>query len=208
MNKTAVQSMEYFEIADGDRRYLGGMQDWYRTRWQRLSGCGPCAVATVLLYLDRREGAPMPDPLSRRDFLLRMEEVWRYVTPTLRGIPEAALLAAGAERYFQAHGSNLRAEILDVPEKRERRPGLGKIAAFLRESLAADSPAAFLNLNRGREPALDSWHWVTVTGLEEDGSGGAFLNFLDGGKALRADLSLWLSTTTLGGGFVRFLAGE
>ena len=41
---------------------------------------------------------------------------------------------------------------------------------FVRLGLDQDCPVAFLNLSNGRLTNLDSWHWVTITGLLADSS--------------------------------------
>ena len=208
MRTASLKQPNRFEIMDekDGRIYYGFDQEWYASKWQRLSGCGPTTASTIFYYLFGAEPGPEAGRrLTRRESLAFLEKTWRHVTPTIRGIPSTELLCRGVESYAGANSLGLKLERLDIPRDRSSRPDLGALLRFLAASLSADSPVAFLNLHSGEEKLLDSWHWVTVVSLdyEEDGSA-AFLDILDEGVKKRINLAQRYRTTTLGGGFVSF----
>jgi hypothetical protein len=210
MIEVSINNMQLFEILDekAAQTYCGGWQEWYGVWWKRLSVCGPTTVSNIMSYINRRcnaadnECAPMP----KSDFQELMNDVWKYVTPGMKGIPTTAALKKGAGGYISAKGLDIVIEEIDIPKKKQLRPDLIKLLAFLSESLSNDSPVAFLSLDKGDEELLDSWHWVSLLAIqyEEDGSA-AFADIADEGKLLHVDLKKWYISTRLGGGFVRFM---
>ena len=77
------------------------------------------------------------------------------------------------------------------------------MTAFVQGGLDADCPVAFLNLSSGQTVGLDSWHWVTITGLQ-----GEQVIILDSGRVFSINLYVWYKTTTMRGGFVRLRVPE
>lgn len=208
MINAALKKIEYFKVVDEaeDRSYYGFDQEWFRTGWQRLSGCGPAAVSNILYYLGRSRSLPGLDrPVSRKESPDFMEAVWRHVTPTAMGIPRTELLCRGVQSYAEEKSLRIGTEPLEIPRSPRARPELGRLLLFLDSALSSDTPVAFLNLDRGEEKALDSWHWVTVVALEYESDGTAALaEILDEGMKKEVDLAKWFRTTAKGGGFVRF----
>ena len=83
------------------------------------------------------------------------------------------------------------------------RQGTGSpLSICFRTALAADSPVAFLNLSHGLVKELDSWHWVTIVGLEQHGDGLMQTTILDGGREYAVDFRLWFQSTRAGGGLI------
>jgi len=214
MINVSIKNIKLFEVIDevSSDIYYGGWQEWYGAWWKRLAGCGPTTVSTIMSYYCRCGGAnPGGEasecaPLTKCDFLALMEEVWSYVTPSVRGIPTTSALMKGADGYISAKKLPLVPEDCEVPKNRLLRPAFDRILKFIAESLENDMPLAFLSLDRGEEELLDTWHWVTLIALqyEEDGSA-AFADVADEGRLLHVDLKKWFDTTDLGGGFVRFV---
>lgn len=205
----SIQNPARFEILDevSQNVCLGGNQEWYKTQWQRLSGCGPTTATNILYYLACKHGCRTSgeSPITRNDYLALMEQIWEYVTPTIRGIPSAKLLGKGVDHYIKAKGLDIVTELLHIPRSGLLRPPLRQVLAFVDEALRNDTPVAFLNLNNGEEKKLDSWHWVTVISLEYEEEGNtAFMEILDNGVLKKIDFALWFRSTKLGGGFVRF----
>ena len=209
MVEVSIKNMKLFEVIDeaSAETFYGGWQEWYGVWWKRLAGCGPTTVTNIISYMNR---AGLADggaaPLRKSEFVALMDDVWHYVTPSVRGIPSAAALTKGAAGYIAARKLALITEELDIPKNRLLRPGLTKLSEFIAQSLENDIPVAFLSLDNGEEKLLDTWHWVTLLALryEEDGSA-AFADVADEGKLLHVDLRKWYDTTGLGGGFVRFV---
>lgn len=205
MTASSIRNPDLFQINDGRAVFYGCDQEWYPTRWQRLSGCGPTAVSSIMHYLYHSNSNSGNPPFPKSDCVALMEEVWKFVTPTMRGIPSTKPLYEGALAYAKAKSLDMEFHILDIPKKIPLRPEFSRLLSFLDAALRSDSPVAFLNLNNGTQTNLDSWHWVTIIALEyeEDGSV-ASVSFLDEGTVKMIDLKQWFRTTTLGGGFVSF----
>jgi hypothetical protein len=209
MKNISIKNIKLFEVIDEatSEIYYGGWQEWYGVWWKRLAGCGPTTVTTIMSYLRRcEEPAGEFVPLGKSNFKALMEDVWEYVTPSVRGIPTTAALMKGAEAYIAAKKLPFSLEELDIPKNRSLRPCFADLCAFLGGALESDAPVAFLSLDRGEEELLDTWHWVTLVALqyEEDGSA-IFADVADEGKLLHVNLKKWFDTTGLGGGFVRFV---
>lgn len=212
MIKKSIQNLDLFQIHDdnSEKIYFGCDQEWYRSKWKRLSGCGPTAVTNLVLYHRVQNEAKNEAPRTVKSRCVAlMEEVWRYVTPTLRGIPSTELLCKGIAAYSKAKSLGITTDVLNIPKDRALRPTFSSLLSFMDESLASNLPIAFLNLHNGEEAHLDSWHWVTIVSLayEEDESA-AFIEILDEGVIKKIDFLQWYLTTTLGGGLVRFCFGD
>ena len=205
MRRTTLRHPEFLNIitVEGEMA-CGANQEWYRLRWQRMAGCGPTTASAQLRYAAEAWSLPALCPLPRQamqePFVDFMETVWRYVTPGFMGLNQPRKYVDGIELYGADEGVKLFAELLETPCG-EGRPSLERCAAFIRAGLERDCPVAFLNLHNGEEKRLDKWHWVLVTGLEEDGEQ-VFCTIADGGKEFPIDLGLWHRTAKDRGGFV------
>lgn len=197
---TELKRMDGLTIFTPEGPMHGVDQDWYRLPWQRLAGCGPCTASNMLRYFGPRAG--MHEALdSKEQMQALMQRVWGYVTPGLRGLNTTERFQEGMEQLLKEQGSQLRCRRLNIPPQPAARPDAAAVARFIREGLQADSPIAFLNLHRGQLYNLENWHWVTLTALHE-GPHGLTATAADNGDQLTLDLSKWLQTSTLGGGFV------
>lgn len=208
MISVSLVNPELFKIRDKDagKAYYGCNQDWYASKWQRMSGCGPSVACNIVSYLERRRRGPgsAGTCMSKTTSLRRMQEAWDYVTPTETGLPKIRMFYEAVLRYTKARGLDVEYGALELPKAKSRRPGLAKVASFIKDALLKDAPVAFLNLCNGAEKKLEAWHWVTIVSLEssEDGKR-AFVKIVDDGAVKKIDLALWHATTKLGGGFVR-----
>jgi len=204
-----INNIDFFIIKDdsGQNSYYGCNQEWYKTTWRRTSGCGPTVASNIIHYINQTNNNKnnSNSPITKSSCLRLMNEIWKYVTPTLKGVSTTKILFNGLLAYSKSIGLNLKYDFIDIPKNRLLRPGFNHLLSFLNDALCNDSPVAFLNLNNGAEKQLYSWHWVTIVMLEypEDGST-AYTTILDEGVIKRIDLSQWYHTTTLGGGFVCF----
>ncbi|HEY8889527.1 MAG TPA: hypothetical protein VIM70_04685 [Clostridium sp.] len=205
----SIKYREIFKIIDEDalNPHYGCDQEWYKTEWQRSSGCGPTVVTNIVHYLNCMHcssNQALP-PMTKREALSMMEDVWQYVTPTMHGIPTTELLYDYIIKYTKAKTLNIKLSIVNIKENQELRPEFHDLLSFIDKSLQNDTPIAFLNLDNGDEKQLDSWHWVTIISLtySEDGST-AFIDILDGGVIKKINLAKWFYSTILGGGFVSF----
>jgi len=209
MIKSAICNPEYFKILDDNTNniYYGCNQEWYSKPWQRLSGCGPSVASNIILYLKHNKDDFVSEEWynSKKDCILLMGEVWKYVTPTLRGVNSTKIFYKGIVDFAKSKGLNGQYKFIDLPKEKFSRPKFMEFLSFIDTSLQMDCPVAFLNLCNGDEKYLDKWHWVTIISLEYEEDGiCAWVDILDEGIIKKIDLALWYNTTTLGGGFVNF----
>ncbi len=203
MAGTEIRTPEMFLLGEGEISHIGASQEWYKKRWQKMAGCGPVNAAHLVWYCAKtRDGlSSLIDGIdqTKPGFLDLMEQMWKYVTPTYRGVNSTGLFVRGVEGYARDRGLRLSLFVFDVDGNREARASLEKMNEFLKAMFEADRPVAFLNLNNGEEKNLDYWHWVLLVGYNPV-TGKA--KMYDQGKSSEIDLPLWLGTTTLGGGFI------
>ena len=201
----SLQHLDILEIDDGGRICFGADQEWYKRFNRRLSGCGPTNASLIVWYLSRtRKGASLlveRDASTKEGFFLLMENMWQYVTPGARGVDSTSKLRRGFIGYCASGGKEVSAYTVDIGSDMRSRPTIEQLSAFLSEHLSKDRPIAFLNLNNGREKNLDRWHWVTIVSFDNSTM---TAEIYDQCKRVSVDIELWLSTTTLGGGFLAF----
>lgn len=195
--------------AAGDE-YFGCDQNWFRTEWQQMAGCGPSTAATLLMYLKENGRIHLPmDILAKQDCLLLMEVVWNHVTPTPNGIYLIEQFCGGIESFAAFHELHIDCRALSIPAEGQSRPLLADAINFMIEALTLDTPIAFLNLCNGDVEDLEEWHWVTLVALETDPDHTeAIATLFDGDKSSRFDFARWHETTHGGGALVYFLAGS
>ena len=182
----------------------GANQDWFPGPFQRRAGCGPTTASQIFCYLARRgpELASLctPLPAGQAAFTEHMCRVWQFVTPRSHGLNRPEYMVEDMAAYGAAQGAALAPTMFAFPSARTKRPPWEQLRRFVAESLAADCPVAFLNLDNGKIKELDRWHWVTIVGLEEDRA-----VLVDNGRSFAIDLKLWYATTRTRGGFVAAL---
>ncbi len=205
----SISNPDLLKVLDEDTREIcyGCNQNWYPTLWRRLSGCGPTVASNLIFYLYHTYSTSGSEQSfnTKKNCLVLMEEIWKYVTPTISGVSTTKMFYEAFISYAKSKGFNVKYRLLDLPKSKSSRPEFSVILNFLEEALLRDSPVAFLNLCNGNEKNLEQWHWVTIISLEYRKTGQhAFVNILDNGRILKIDLALWYATTTRGGGFVYF----
>lgn len=206
MTVKSIANLDRLKIFDDKTQetHYGGNQIWYKSKWQRLAGCGPTVASNIYHYLKYTPDAIESVYVTKDNWLLLMEEVWKVVTPSLRGVHKTEMFYKPLHSYAKAKGLNASYQVCDIPEEKSKRPEFSEVLGFINQAFTYDSPVAFLNLCNGKEQNLDSWHWVTLVSLEIDEDNRAFVDILDGGLIKKIDLRLWYTTTTRGGGFLYF----
>lgn len=188
--------------------HLGCDQEWFATKWQRLSGCGPCVASNIIFYLDQKH-RPFEKRkclIMKKECLLIMENVWNYITPTSKGIYTTKMFYEAVLSYMNSKGFNIEYGFIDIPKEKSDRPKLSEVLDFINKALLYDIPVAFLNLCNGDEKNLERWHWVTIISLDyQEKENCTFVIALDEGIIKKIDLKLWYYTTSQGGGFVYFI---
>ena len=201
-DRISIRSPGLLQIRGGAAVSYGAHQIWYPGWLQRMGGGGPTAASNLLWYLaaTRPEAGGLfrGNGSRRADMLALMEEVWKYVTPGMRGVDKAAILTDGALRFGADRQVRLSSRVLEVPAAAALRPGREELLAFLSAAFSDDLPVAFLNLSNGAVRNLDNWHWVTLVSV----NGELRAEMYDQGRRQLIDIGLWLSTTTGGGAFV------
>ena len=191
-------------IIEGETKYYGGVQEWYKNFFKKMAGCGPTTASTMTMYESRKKN--LSEHYSKDKFINLMEELWNYVTPRTRGLNRIEYYVQGYDRYIRDNNIQLlNNKTLKIPKQKEKRPNKKDIFEFLSEAIKNNHPVAFLNLNNGKEEKIDSWHWVTVVGvMYNDEKNILKATITDEGVLKNIDLGLWLETTTEEGGFVYY----
>jgi hypothetical protein len=201
----SVSKPEYLQIGDDSGNISYGFdQEWFGYFWQRMSGCGTIVAATLFHYMHKTGRIVLPVEVTcRKDSVLLINDVWKFVTPTTRGISTIKHFCGGVHDYIRHYSFHLECNTMDIPKNPVHRPSLEAVIGFIAQGLQNDCPVAFLNLSNGKVKALDSWHWVTIVSMTVSPENvSCSLEIYDGQKSLDIDLKCWMESTTLGGGFV------
>lgn len=202
--KLEINNPELFHIKRGEMVYQGPNQSWYKEAFQRTAGCGPTACSNIMWYLSKTrqnyQNLCPYDGSTYDGFLSLMEDMWNYVTPGFMGVNKLEMLMDGAISYGKERGINLKCSTYGVPgTKIFTQPDVKGAITFLESAIKKDLPVAFLNLSNGKLKNLESWHWVTIWALDLENEK---ISILDQSRIEEVDLRLWITTTSLGGGFV------
>ena len=202
MKSTHLVELNKLELIDqsSQETIFGFNQEWYKSKWQRLSGCGPTAASSLIYY-----GLHQENNLDKNKAIQLMETLWEYVTPGMGGVYKRSMFTDGLRRYFDNHQIHANIESIEVTKNKKTRMSLIDTVNFIESGLNSNSLIAFLNLDNGDEEKLDEWHWVVICGVDvHENHSQVFVNIIDDGKLFAIDLDLWLKTTKKGGAFVYF----
>ncbi len=207
MKTSSISNLELLKFVDesNDNIYFGCDQEWYPTEWQKRSGCGPTTACNILLYLKFLNFSEKKaiNNNSKEFALSQMQEVWRYITPSEKGIPTTEIFCHDIGDYYKSKNLEATCYSFDIPKDKYLRPEFKEVIHFIENAMLADSPVAFLNLCNGEVEALDSWHWVSIVSLESNEKGNVGnVQIVDEGLLKKIDLYSWYNTTKLGGGLV------
>ncbi|MDP2814898.1 MAG: hypothetical protein Q8S15_05755 [Erysipelotrichaceae bacterium] len=195
-----LQHPEIYEIMDSktNRIFYGCDQDWYTTKWQQLSGCGPTVATNMVIYILKKQFT------TRLEYVQLMRDVRKYVTPKIGGVNRTSIYYRGLSRYFSNSDWSMDFRYLNVPKK-SQRPSFDQITVFINYALEHDSPIAFLNLHNGKVKNLEAWHWTLIIESHLDNENDhTMVTILDNGEKKTIDLKLWYESTNNDGGFVYF----
>lgn len=158
-------------IKDGQIIGYGGNQEWFLESFQRLAGCGSVTgsnIAAIYAMSNKNlhslyKSVEEKKEKEFREYLGLMQTMYQYMKPGFMGYPLIGRFAKDFKRYALDRGVKLRSEQLFLPKT--KRQALDFILPALKE----ENPVAFLIL---RHPAYelreDNWHWVTITGFDEE----------------------------------------
>lgn len=202
MKSTHLVELQKLKFTDESNQEVifGLNQEWYKSKWQRLSGCGPTAASSLIYY-----GLLQENTLDKNKAIQLMEILWEYVTPGMGGVYKRSMFTSGLKRYFEKHQINANIESIEITKNKKTRLSLIDTVKFIESGLDSNSLIAFLNLDNGDEEKLDEWHWVVMCGIDiHENHNQVFVNIIDDGKLFAIDLDLWLRTTKKGGALVYF----
>ena len=157
-------------LADDNSISFGGSQDWFHNKWRALSGCASVSAVNLAAF-DGIGFTPdmVIDSLPAYSVSLyrsEMNKMFRsYMTSGMMGFPDPDKYEERFREYAADNGVLLSSSSCSgwddtaVPE------------GFIRERIGADRPVAILILDHSRREIDDiTWHWMTVTGID-DGTG-------------------------------------
>ena len=201
---------------EGGELYTGGDQHWYpKDGFIPQGGCGAATASNLLAYYLRTKPevfdtaaktglAGLADPLpckeanTKHGYVEFMKKVYRFMYPRAGGLMAEGFME-GITGLAEEYSLPYTPMLLRVPVARSKRPDYNSIIDFIRLSLESDIPVAFLILSNGCVSELDTWHWVTITAIDETEKR---VQILDNCNVFPADLCAWLNTSIMGGSFV------
>lgn len=156
---------------DGRIIGYGGNQEWFLESFQRLAGCGSVTGSNIaaIYAMSKKSFRSLYEPSKEKnerelkEYLGLMQTMYQYMKPGFMGYPLIGRFAKDFKKYAAERGVKLESEQLFLPKT--KRQALDFIVPALKEG----HPVAFLIL---RHPAYelreDNWHWVTITGFDEE----------------------------------------
>ena len=202
MEKKQLAALELLKLTtDKGETCYGASQKWFFGPVKQRAGCGPATAANIFYYLDRKKDPKKP-PMEFRFFRIFLERIWEIITPTRYGIPEARMLADRIKNYANIKHYHVDVKSMEIAANPAERPHITEAFRMLFEALEHDVPVAFLNLDNSSCCDLDTWHWVTVIGIDCDNSGFARVTYLDNGEVKDFDLAHWWTQEQVSGGIV------
>lgn len=158
-------------IKDGKEIGYGGDQEWFPGDFQRLAGCGSVTGSNIAaIYAMSKKGFESlyqiedhTEYIQYEQYLNLMQTMYRYMKPGFMGYPLIGRFAKDFKRYAKERGIDLESKQLFLPKTKS------EALDFILPSIKEGHPVAFLIL---RHPAYelreDNWHWVTITGFDEE----------------------------------------
>ena len=191
--KIGIADPELMNITNADgETFIGGSQEWYDDEWHKKSGCGPVAASNIIWYVMRKHG-------PEQDYIKLINEMYGFVTPSIRGVNTSTIFIEGLLCFAAANGMMITPRVLEVPRKKRNRPNVDTLREFITNALHTDSPVAFLCLSNGSVSELENWHWVTIISIDPEMM---TVEIIDYGKLLSVNINEWLETSMLGGSFI------
>ncbi|MGI5887926.1 MAG: hypothetical protein ACOX6J_00915 [Oscillospiraceae bacterium] len=171
--------------------HYGGDQRRFPRAMMRLGGCSTvcaCHAAMLIAAFDssRKDLCPIEGlDVTRKDFNAFGVEMFKYVYPGIRGMPETGMFRDSFSKYADSRGVRV------CYSELSGRASYSEAEAFVRNALAESKYIQYLLLNH-KNPAFSDieWHWFTVTGMTDDGR----IIFSSFGERCEADLALLWDT--------------
>jgi len=143
-NYTHLEDIQ-FNIYDSDISYYGGNQYWFPNKFHQLNGCGPVVAANITAYLSQtfpdkyNSLYPYKGIVNKKDFILHMVEIRKYVRPGIFGLTSVNKFSDGVLAFSKNRGVSLTSHILD-----EKADSIQEAINFILEALSQRLPIAIL----------------------------------------------------------------
>ena len=149
-----------------DGKYLayGGNPEWFPGTFQRRAGCGSVTGTNIAvcegLFSEEVENS---ESIPHESYLELMEGMYQYMTPGFMGYPLIGKFKKDFLSFASDRGKKLKARSMFLPRNRQ------DCLDFIKEGLYHGHPTALLIWRHSRkEFREDNWHWVTITGYDEE----------------------------------------
>ncbi|MDF2951966.1 MAG: hypothetical protein K0S18_1549 [Anaerocolumna sp.] len=168
-----IKEINFPVIYDNHRKIgYGGNQDWFSGKWQQKAGCGSTSGANLAAYYAANIPAMKHiykgnlDNFNQAEFLEAMNEMYRYMTPGPFGFPYVKKFADQFVIFCKERGITITPHILEKYKTKE------EAFDFVKKYIDNQIPIALLILfHRAPELREDNWHWVTISGYEQEKDG-------------------------------------
>lgn len=166
MKKTIDLSL--INIWEDKAVYYGADQHWFKNKLHGMSGCGPTTSAMITMYM----AAAFPScsklygygsPVQKSEFVSHMSEVREFVKPGAMGLTDAGYFASSTIDFAKDRGVSLQSAILS--NDLESRDAFDKVKNATDDGLM---PALLILRNPSVELDDFTWHWMAVTGYDEE----------------------------------------
>lgn len=156
-------------IFDNDTKYYGADQQWFKKRTHAISGCGPTTAALITMYMaavfPKNCNALYPNefPAKKDDFIAHMSDVREYVKPSLMGLTNILFFKSSTVAFAKSKGVSIRAQQISP------KLNVGIAYGFIKQAINEKyMPALLILRNPSKELAEFTWHWMAVTGYDND----------------------------------------
>lgn len=154
--------MKYFPVIEEEgNTYCGGNQEWYSQEWQRKAGCASVCGANIATYYWNKENH-QTQAFSKSDYVKRMLQLYKYMTPGMRGFPDPYKFLSRFLKYQNSKGYVCKGSIYHDWNSCEQPK------QYIIKALKNDNPVALLVLKH-TAPIMkeNNWHWMTIIEYDE-----------------------------------------
>ena len=150
----------------------GGNQDWFRTLWMRIGGCGAETACESSLYFARELGFTKlypfnSDDVKREEYVDFAHMMEDYLWPRLTGINKLSIYINGYVKYLRDAGE-YRVDVGEFSGDHTYEEAAEKV----KEQIDSGLPIPFLTLRHKDTRFSDYvWHWYLVNGYDETQEG-------------------------------------
>lgn len=159
------KELNHYYIEDS----YGGNQDWFRTYWMRIGGCGAETACECSIYFARELGFKELYPfdanlITKKEYVDFAHIMEPYLRPRLSGINKLSIFVEGYGEYLQNKG----ASSIHIGEFSGEN-SYDEAREMVKTQIDKGLPLAFLTLKHRNKKYEDYvWHWYLVNGYDEE----------------------------------------